>query len=49
MIKVNIRNDKMAVIRFNHKTECDKFLALMVDKKIDLEFPVKIKIRDERE
>ena len=48
MIKVSIRSDKMAVIRFNHKVECDKFLALMVDKKISPDSDVKIKIKDER-
>lgn len=49
MIKVSIRSDKMAIVRFNHKIECDKFVALMIDTKKSPEFPAKIKIRDERE
>ena len=49
MIKISIRTDKMAVVRFNHKTECEKFIKLMEEKRKDPGFPVKIKIRDERE
>ena len=49
MIKVNIHSDKMAVVRFNHKVDCDKFAALMIDTKKSPDFSVDIKIRDERE
>ena len=48
MIKVSIRTDKLAVVRFNHKEECNRFRDLMLNKKNDLDFPTKIKVKDER-
>lgn len=48
MIKVSIRSDKLVVVRFNHKTECNHFKDLMEKLKWDSYFPGKIKIKDER-
>ncbi len=56
MIKILIRDDKFASIRFNHKEECNEFKQLMLQKKEDhmkstkdtLYFPFDIKVKDER-
>lgn len=49
MIKIGIRSDKLAVVRFNHKVECNKFRDIMLKLQKDPEFSVKIKIKDERD